>query len=145
MTIEFKGVIEKEDEFEIKEALKHYKERLLYFKENELAKRLGLVDKVNRDIDFELHQIEELLKYMLPDREYFGFDKHEKLGVYSTVIASALRQFVSDLIEMNRHIKSEFAESDMRSANIEDALDEVERILTKYSVFRVRGQIKIEP
>lgn len=143
MTAEFKGIIKTDDEFIVKESLNHYKERLLYFKGNELAKRLALVNEVDRDIDREIHQIDELVKYMLPDREFFGFDKHEKLGLYTTVIASALRQYAADLIEMKRQIKTEVSEAELNLIDLEDSLDEVERVITEYPILRTRGQIKI--
>lgn len=143
MAIEFKGVIKKDDEFIVKTALNHYRERLLYFKGNESVKRLGLGAEVGSDVDNEIHQIDELLKYMLPDREYFGFDKHKKLGLYLTVVASSLRQYSADLIEMRRQIKGELPEAELNLASIEDALDEVERVLTEYPVLRTRGRIKV--
>jgi len=143
MATEFRGVIKKDDELIVKIALKHYRERLLYFKENELVKRLGLVEEIGRDLDNEIHQIDELLKYMLPDKEYFGFDKHGKLGLYLTVIASALRQYSADLIEIRRQIKTELPEAELNLANIDDDFDEVERVRTEYSVLRTRGRIKV--
>jgi len=136
--------IRQDDEFIIKEALGHYKKRLLYFRENESIRRLALEDEVGRDLDCAIHQIDELLKYMIPDRENFGFDKREKWEVYLSTIASSLRQYKADLIEMRQQIKDELPESELNLANIEDSLSEVERVLTDYPVLRALGRIRTD-
>jgi len=136
--------IRRGDEFIIKEALEHYKKRLLYFRKNESIRRLALEDEVGRDLDFAIHQIDELLKYMIPDRENFGFDKREKWEVYLGTIASSLRQYKADLIEMMQRIRDELPESELNLAGIEDPLSEVERVLTDYPILRTLGRIRTD-
>ena len=142
MAMEFKG-IKKDDIFIIGRALTHYRERLLAFKGDESVKKLGLEDEIGRDVDFEIHQIDELQKYMMPDKEDFG-GKPEKKGLYLTVVASSLRQLSADLIIMRREMKRELPEAELHLANIDDALDEVERMLSEYPALRSRGRIKVE-
>lgn len=138
------GVVRKEDEFIIKIALDHYRKRLVYFRRNESIKRLALEDEVNRELDYEIHQIDELLKYMLPDREYFGFDKRIKWEVYLTIIASSLRQYQADLTEMRQQIRDELPDAELNLANIDDALSEVERVFTVYPALRTLGRIRAD-
>ena len=142
MTME--GVIRKEDEFIIKIALNHYKKRLVYFRGNETIKRLALEDEVGRELDHEIHQIDELLKYLLPDHKYFGFDKRIKVELYLTIIASSLRQYQADLAEMRQQIKDEFPDAELNLINIDDALSEVERVLNVYPVLRTLGRIRTD-
>lgn len=142
MTME--GVIRKEDEFIIKIALNHYKKRLEYFRGNESIKRLALENEVGRELDNEIHQIDELLEYLIPDHEYFGFDKRIKVEVYLRVIASSLRQYQVDLAKMRQQIKDEFPGAELHLFNIDDALSEVERVLTDYPVLRTLGRIRTD-
>ena len=137
METKFKGFKE-EDVFIIKEALTHYRNRLIAFKEHERIKRLSQKgENIYRDIDFDIHQIDELLKYITPERQDLG-GKSKKLSVYLTVIASALRQFSADLIEMKRIFRSEFPESMLVLDNVGDTLDEVSRVLSTYEILRIR-------
>lgn len=137
MAKEFKGIIKDEDMTIFKHALTHLKERLLFFKGNEFVKKLALDTEIKPDVDFEIHQIEELLHYTVPDIEYFGFDKHEKLDVYLRIVGSAFRQFRVDLIQMKQKIEQELPEAKLDLANIKDALEEVERVLSAYPIFKI--------
>jgi len=83
-----------------------------------------------------------LLKYIIPERQDLG-GKSGKLRVYLTVIVSALRQFSADLIEMKCIFRSEFSESLLVLANVEDTLNEVSRILSIYEILRKRPKLSV--
>ena len=72
MPEEFKDVIQEEDMFIYKHALNHFKKRLLAFRNNELIKELALDEEMNDDISFEISQIDELLRYAIPNIGNFG-------------------------------------------------------------------------
>lgn len=142
MEAKFEG-FEEEDVFIIKQALAHYRNRLISFKEDESIKILSQKgENICRDVGFDIHQIDELLKYMIPERKDLG-GKPAKLRVYLTVITSALRQFSADLIEMKRIFRSEFPESLLSLDNVGDALDEVSRVLSTYEILRIRPRFSI--
>ena len=132
MVEEFKGVIKEEDMVIYKHALNHLKRRLLAFRNNDLIEKLGLVEEVGEDISFEISQIDELLRYALPNVEGFGVGKREKIGVYNRIVNSAFKQFKADLLKMKEEINRDLSESKLRLADIEDSLSEVERILSTY-------------
>ena len=119
----FEG-FEEEDIFEIKRALKHYQGRLISFKENERIKTLGQGEMIYNDVDFDISQIDELLKYLKPNQRDLG-GKSEKFRVYITVIISALKQFSTDLIEMKQIFRNEFSESLLELESVDDPLNEV--------------------
>lgn len=141
MEAKFEGFKE-DDVFIIKGALTHYRKRLISFKDYERIKVIGQGETIYRDIDFDIDQVDELLKYLIPERRDLGC-KPIKFRVYITVIASALRQFSADLIEMKLIFRSEFSESLIELPNIEDTLDGVSRILSTYEVLRIRPKTVI--
>jgi len=138
----FEGFKE-EDIFVIQRALKHYRGRLLSFKENERVKTLGHGELIYDDINFDIGQLDELMKYLRPNMRDLG-GKSEKFRVYITVIISALKQLHSDLIEMREVFRKEFPTSLLELVSIEDAFNETSRVLSVYEILRsgIKVQIK---
>jgi hypothetical protein len=136
MEKEFKG-IDEDDIFIIKAALTHYRKRLLAFKEDERVEMLGY-DTIYSDVDNDTKTVDELLKYMIPNRADFGVGKEKKFNLYVAVIASALRQYGADMVELRRVFRDEFPESLLEVVGVDDTQDEVERVLSTYAIFRIR-------